>query len=278
MKATEEGSDRSAEMSICIEGSANPLPEYGEYVDPVDHAICSYVPLEKGQKPKFSGKFKGTVSPVSCIHPWSLLTTEQTLDIVCDALMDGIHRKYYSYGARAVRFQKSKKIEIDKFLFKTEDGVIDSQMVVSTLGMATTQSDLPETIGTMELRLYCTRKIGVSHEVKGVKQYYTEDNRKQNNEDNSTSNNDDNQKPENSKKGSEKTNQIVSYRQVAPTSQLDIERDSAPISEQAIASYYNKMVPSRPGKEPWAIFRFHYRSKGIYWHLVLERTVTKNML
>ncbi|EUC41957.1 hypothetical protein COCMIDRAFT_104827 [Bipolaris oryzae ATCC 44560] len=252
MKVTEEGSDRSAEMRVCIEGHADPLPEYGEYVDPVDHAVCSYIPLEEGQKPKFSGKFNGT-----------------TLDIVCDAFMDGILRKHYSYGARAVRFQKGKKIEIDKFLFKTEDGVIDSPMVVSTLDMPTTQSDSPETIGTMELRLYCTRRMSVSHEVKGTKHYYidydqkpaNEDNDTSNSEDSETSDNENNQKPDNSKKGSEKTNQIVNYRRIAPTSLLDIERDSAPISEQAVASHHNKMVSSRPGERPWAIFRFHYRNK-----------------
>ncbi|KAH7560164.1 hypothetical protein J3E72DRAFT_379004 [Bipolaris maydis] len=244
MKVVEEGSDRSAEMGICIEGSADRLPEYGEYVDPVDHAICSYIPLEKGQKPRFSGKFKGT-----------------TLDIVCDAFMDGILRKSYSYGAKAVRFQKGKKIEIDKFLFKTEDGFIDSQMVVSTLGMPTTQSDSPETIGTMELRLYCTRKIGVSHEVKGIKQYYTGDKQDSDNEESETPDNEDGQKHDNSNKGSEETKQIVSYRQIAPTSQLDIERNSTPISVRTVASHYNKMGLSRPGEEPWAIFRFHYRSK-----------------
>ncbi|EUC36805.1 hypothetical protein COCCADRAFT_33810 [Bipolaris zeicola 26-R-13] len=265
MKVKEEGSDRSVEMRVCIEGNADPLPEYGEYVDPVDHAVCSYIPLEEGQKPKFNGKFNGT-----------------TLDIVCDAFMDGIHRKCYFYGARAVRFQKGKKIEIDKFLFKTEDGFIDSQMVVSTLDMPTTQSDSPETIGTMELRLCCTRRMSVSHEVKGIKQYYTKDNQKPGNEDNDTSNsegsetsdNEDNQKLGNSKKGNEKTNQIVSYRQIAPTSRLEIVRDSAPISEQAVASYYNKMISSRPGEEPWAIFRFHYRSKEALEKSDIKQSVT----
>ncbi|EMD91047.1 hypothetical protein COCC4DRAFT_136632 [Bipolaris maydis ATCC 48331] len=257
MKVVEEGSDRSAEMGICIEGSADRLPEYGEYVDPVDHAICSYIPLEKGQKPRFSGKFKGT-----------------TLDIVCDAFMDGILRKSYSYGAKAVRFQKGKKIEIDKFLFKTEDGFIDSQMVVSTLGMPTTQSDSPETIGTMELRLYCTRKIGVSHEVKGIKQYYTGDKQDSDNEESETPDNEDGQKHDNSNKGSEETKQIVSYRQIAPTSQLDIERNSTPISVRTVASHYNKMGLSRPGEEPWAIFRFHYRSKEALESSGVKQSVT----
>lgn len=62
MKVVENNSDRKAEVHLYALGSPNPLDEYGEYVDPVDHAICCYVPVEEGQKIKIDGRMAGTVS------------------------------------------------------------------------------------------------------------------------------------------------------------------------------------------------------------------------
>lgn len=61
MKAIEEGTDRSAELHFYVEGSVDPLREYGEYIA-ADNAVCCYVPVEEGYKPRISGIFTGTVS------------------------------------------------------------------------------------------------------------------------------------------------------------------------------------------------------------------------
>jgi hypothetical protein len=62
MKVTEKGTNRVAEAHIYVEEQFQALKEYGEYMDPTDKAICSYVPVEVGDKIKIRGRFNGTVS------------------------------------------------------------------------------------------------------------------------------------------------------------------------------------------------------------------------
>jgi hypothetical protein len=61
MKVIEKGTDRKAEVHFYVRGRVPPVDEYGEYVDPVDNAICCFVPVEEGQKIGVNGKFGGTV-------------------------------------------------------------------------------------------------------------------------------------------------------------------------------------------------------------------------
>lgn len=163
---------------------------------------------------------------------------------MCDAFIDGIHRKCSPHESRGIRCQKNKKIEIDKFLFTKEDQTIDSTMMVAPLDERITittqsESDSVETIGTIELRLYVTRQLNVVHHVKDTKKYYISD-----------------------RSSDADTGRIAHYSQIPPTFQLDIDRNSASISKKA-ENYHNKKMDSpRPGGEPWAIFRFHYRSQG----------------
>lgn len=67
MKVIEKGTDRRAEVHLHAQGVIDPLDEYGEYVDPVDNAICCFVPVEEGQKIRVDGRFNGTVSIDSCM-------------------------------------------------------------------------------------------------------------------------------------------------------------------------------------------------------------------
>jgi hypothetical protein len=64
MKVSKKATDRRAEAHICVEGKMQELEEYGEYVDPVDKAICCYVPVEEGDKVKIGGRFSGTVGDI----------------------------------------------------------------------------------------------------------------------------------------------------------------------------------------------------------------------
>lgn len=63
MKVVEKDSDRTAEVNVFVEGQVPALKEYGEYIDPRDKAICCYVALYEGDKPRIRGQFSGTVSP-----------------------------------------------------------------------------------------------------------------------------------------------------------------------------------------------------------------------
>lgn len=62
MRVREKGSDREAEVHLNSLGSVNELEEFCQYVDPVDKAICCYVPVEKGSVIRVKGTFSGRVS------------------------------------------------------------------------------------------------------------------------------------------------------------------------------------------------------------------------
>jgi hypothetical protein len=61
MKVQEKGTDRRAELHMHVQEKVEELPEYGQYVDPDDQAICCYVPVENGNIIKIAGKLHGTV-------------------------------------------------------------------------------------------------------------------------------------------------------------------------------------------------------------------------
>lgn len=62
MKVFEKETDRKANAHIFALGRVKELEEYGQYVDPVDKALCCYVPVEEGMVVKVGGRFTGTVS------------------------------------------------------------------------------------------------------------------------------------------------------------------------------------------------------------------------
>jgi len=68
MKVIEKNADREAEIHVHVAGKLEALEEYGEYIDAIDKAICSYVPVDEGHKVRVFGRFNGTVSysPIPC--------------------------------------------------------------------------------------------------------------------------------------------------------------------------------------------------------------------
>ncbi|CAO2648918.1 Nn.00g098670.m01.CDS01 [Neocucurbitaria sp. VM-36] len=222
MKVAEKATDRTAEVHIYAEGKVNALEEYGEYISSEDKAICCYVPVEEGFKIRIRGKFSGT-----------------TLSIAYDTVVDGVLRKANSYNAKDVHLQR-KRIDMETFLYKTDKGIIDTDMLVARLPdwIATQLNEDPETIGTMELRLYLTRQLGVSHTIGSVEKYYTTRNHIE-----------------------DKTEHTTSYKQIAPTYQMRFEQNSALLEKNKTTREQRKLNAPRPGIEPWAIFRFHYRGK-----------------
>lgn len=43
---------------------------------------------------------------------------------------------------------------------------------------------------------------------------------------------------------------------------MTFEKNAAPLDRAKLLREQRKMMARRPGTEPWAIFRFHYRSMG----------------
>ncbi|KAH7401836.1 hypothetical protein DE146DRAFT_631127 [Phaeosphaeria sp. MPI-PUGE-AT-0046c] len=221
MRVIEKGTDRTAVVNINVDGRVKPLEEYGEYVDPDDKAICCYVPVEVKQKIKFSGKFSGTTQVI-----WY------------DAVIDGVHRKASSYSAKTISHQKNKKLDTEKFMYMTTTtDPIETDMIVGEMstGVVITPGEMTETIGTIELRIYITRQPSVTYTPRGIEKY------------DSLGNGDDEV-------------QRAEFKAIPPTLQMTFEEDATPMEHAKINREQRKLDDERPGKEPWAIFRFHYRT------------------
>jgi hypothetical protein len=61
MKVSEDQSDRKVEAHVYEEGKVNALDEYGQYVDPIDGALCCYVAVEDCKPLWVAGALSGTV-------------------------------------------------------------------------------------------------------------------------------------------------------------------------------------------------------------------------
>lgn len=171
------------------------------------------------------------------------LTNTQTLAVAYDTIVDGVLRKAHSYVAKTVSVQTNRKIDTEKFLCKTGKHIIDTEITVTPLlDVVMTQDGGPETFGTMEHRLYITRRLGVSH-VNNVKKYY---------EIRSDVEGDH----------SDDTDQKASFKLISPTLKMSLERNTAPLEGTQPSLHKRRADAKRPGSEPWAIFRFHYRSEG----------------
>lgn len=239
MKVAETSTDRWAEAHLYVEGKVKELEEYGQYVDTTDKALCCYIPVEEGHKIKIGGRFSGTVSNFPLKVSIANLKI-QTLTVAYDAVVDGVYRKAGSSTSKAVCHQKNKKIEVNSFLVKMKDNIIDTAMVVARKAdvKAVKGTDL-ETIGTIELRLYVTRQLGLSHAPSGIEKY-------------------------SDSKGSidDKAGKTVTYARIAPSFQMTFETNVAPMEKPKANKEKKHMEAARPGTEPWAIFRFHYRIKS----------------
>ncbi|KAH7073005.1 hypothetical protein BKA63DRAFT_567585 [Paraphoma chrysanthemicola] len=223
MKVVEKETDRRAEVHIYVEGKVEPLAEYGEYIDSKDKAVCCYIPVVEGHKVRIGGKFTGT-----------------TLKIAYDAIVDGVYRKSCVYAAKSVHHQKNKKLDVETFLSMTNGDFVDTDMLVApAYDIAATQGEDMETVGTLELRLHITRQLGETHELKDLKTFYD-----------TGSNPEDDEEP-----------RKVTYKLVPPTLQMEFDNNSATLDKARVNREKRRIKERRPGTEPWAIFRFHYRSQ-----------------
>ena len=144
----------------------------------------------------------------------------------------------------AVNIQTNRKLDTEKFLCKNGKEIIDTEMTAAPLlDVVMTKGDGPETIGAIEHRLYITRQLGVSHEVSSVRKYHEIEG-----------------DVEEDHPGG--TGQNASFKLIPPTLKMRLERDTAPLEGTQPSLYKRRADAKRPGSEPWAIFRFHYRIEG----------------
>lgn len=152
--------------------------------------------------------------------------------------MDGVCRKSNTSTAKSVQVLKNKKLEVEQFLYQTPDGPIDTEILVTPhTGPVILSKDTPETIGTLELRVYITRQFGVEHKT-------------------------DTYKYDKAAETTDTGPQTAAYKEVPPQYRMTPETNCATLDKTSGNREKKKLYAKRPGLEPWAIFRFHYRSKG----------------
>jgi len=167
----------------------------------------------------------------------------QTLAIAWDGLVDGVLRGANNWYGKAVSRQTCRKFGFDRFLYEVDGDVLETVMKADPAsGMKTSQEDTPETLGTIELRLYVLRKFGEEHAIDNVRVYHS-------------------QKNADDQNGQEK---VTLFKTIAPDLKMVFEEDCAALEVKEANRHKAKLEKLRPGKEPWAIFRFHYRTKGHY--------------
>lgn len=148
-------------------------------------------------------------------------------------------RKANSFAGKSVQTQRNKKLDVDSFLYETRDGVIDTKMsVIPYTGPTSLNKAAPETIGTIELRVYITRQFGIEHELNDDCKYY------------------------NDSEDMDSSIPIASYQDVPPQYEMAFEKDAVALDARKANQEWKKVQAKRPGTEPWAIFRFHYRTTG----------------
>ncbi|KAF2015701.1 hypothetical protein BU24DRAFT_461935 [Aaosphaeria arxii CBS 175.79] len=221
MKVYEENTDRSAEVHLFAAGTIKHLPEYGEYVDPFDGAIGCYVPVKIGDQIKVGGRFDGTTK---AMHH--------------DVLVDGIYRKSQEYAGKSFIVQKNKKLDTPKYLYKIEDGILDTDLVVRKLppGFEPRKHE-PPCLGTIEVRICVLRRPGEEHTLYDVTTY------------------------EDIMNEGFTGKAPAGSLECSPDCRMGFEMNVTPLDNATANRLRKKMTVKRPGLETWAVFRFHYRSQ-----------------
>lgn len=138
--------------------------------------------------------------------------------------------------------KKNKRLDADKFLFKTETGsIVETELFVTKLPAdVSIDNKVANCLGTIEARVYVLRRFGDEHALQDKDPYYSVVGEAHN--------------PDGD----------VGCEIIAPEFTITYTKDASAHEHGVAARIKRKMNSKRPGHEPWAIFRFHYRSIGIY--------------
>lgn len=158
-----------------------------------------------------------------------------------DALVDGVLRKSNSCVGKAVAVQKNKKLDCGTFLFRTDDGVLDSDLLVApTPSALSLKEGNPSTIGIIELRVSVLRRFDEKHALVDVPTYLS-------------------CKDE----GQERLDEPFTFTETKPILTMTFDKECVALDNVKANRGKKKVLAARPGLAPWAIFRFHYRTKGM---------------
>ena len=186
------------------------------------------------------------------------LKLSQTQTVQSDIYVDGVCRRSKSTSGKSIT-RRSEKLDCINWLVKTEGGVVETECEVTALPeekLNEGDEDVERCphVGTIEVRLYVLRRIGETHPFQLQEQtnfYFDEEE-------------DEYMAPE---EGSAK---------IPAQTYLRFEKNSTVLDKIQANRYQKHARSKRPGKEEWAIFRFHYRSKGKSVHSAISDLITKS--
>jgi len=157
-----------------------------------------------------------------------------------DVSVDGILRKSIKWSGKSFSKQSSKALDIDKFLFQTGDDIMDTGINITTApDLISVEKHGIETIGTIELRLYALRTPGEGYISQTSPTYYSS-----------------------SDTGEESIQKEAHFTRIPVQFVAKPKKDCETVDKASAVRFKRNMEKLRPGKEPWAIFRFHYRLLG----------------
>jgi hypothetical protein len=101
-------------------------------------------------------------------------------------------------------------------------------------------------LGTIELRINALRRAGDEHALQDIDPFYAV-------------------KEEGFISSElEECESEMSFTRIPPQFIITCEKKATPLDAKVARRHRTKMDGTRPGTEAWAVFRFHFRSKGTY--------------
>ncbi|KAF2281026.1 uncharacterized protein EI97DRAFT_18651 [Westerdykella ornata] len=169
-----------------------------------------------------------------------------------DIYIDGVYRKAVTFNGKTVTFQKSRDLGSHTYLFKLpDDTLVDSEVMVERVNInAEEKSSL--SIGTIEIRVWVLRRAGDETKFSPPRTFDTCE-------------------------GTGRTTLPVGYKTIRPELAMSFDENNSPLLSHLVSRQRKLLSASRPGTEPWAIFRFHYRSQDQIEEAGMKRTFAHSM-
>lgn len=234
MKCADSASDRKADA--VVRASGQPCDEYGTYLAS-DGAICSWIPVNDGQKIVVETSFVG-----------------MTKEIQIDLVIDGILRNSEKTNRKAEK--KDRKFERFEhgFYAQSKSVINQAELEVKTLDVSSypsIQVEGTDSVGTIEVRISVLRdEHEERHKLDDVKSFETIMDWKE-------------------------AYRTPSYTKIRPVQQVDfVPIDQQPTKIQ-VTKLKQRATARRPGAKPWVVFRFYYRPSEAINNEALTKTQSK---
>lgn len=235
MKCIDNTGDRKADA--VVRAGSQLCDEYGTHLAS-DGAICSWIPVNDGQKIIVEAGFVG-------------LTREIQIDLVIDGVLrnsDKTNRKAEKKDRKSERFEHG-------YYAQSKSTINLAELEIKALDVSaypSIQVEGKDSVGTIEVRISVLRdEHEERHKLDDVQSFETIMDWKE-------------------------AYRTPSYTKIRPVQQVDfVPIDQQPTKVQ-ITKLKQRATARRPGAKPWVVFRFYYRPQDAINNEALTKTAHKN--